>query len=139
MRKEVKRKINDNGSYTETFKIEQTPKDGAVPLQEMQPASKGLPTDNYGEYRIGYGRTVGFSTDDPRITRPAIAVFALIFFGIGIFFAFFIKTNDFFMKIFGLMFSGIGIFIFIKGNKEISELQREKKNKIDNYKNNSNI
>ena len=40
--------------------------------------------DIYGKYYIGYGKTVSFTTNDPRITRPFLYGVCGLFFAIGV-------------------------------------------------------
>lgn len=63
MKREVKYKTNDNGSYTEIETATQTPEDGFVPEEEMK-----LWTDHQKKrYFKGYGASVSYTTNDPRV------------------------------------------------------------------------
>lgn len=80
MKREVEITINDNGSYTEKVTITQTPEDGFVPDSVMQPHAR----HTRGKYHKGFGKSVTYTTNDPRVTRPFAYGMCGLFLIIGI-------------------------------------------------------
>ena len=125
MEKQTQTKINDNGTYTKIETIQTTPDDNFVPFDTRRP--NALYDYNKDKmYHKGNSKTVSFTTDDPRITRPFVCIVSLIFIAIGIYQI----LND--LVFFGIIFLPIGIAFFIKGNKDIDKIAKEyKKQNID--------
>ena len=122
-------KINDNGSFTEIVTIETTPKDGLIPESSMHKAD----FKNRRKFHIGYSKSTMFTTNDPRKTRPFIYFLSGLFLIIGIGS---IITHSWF---FGITFTSVAIIMFIVGNKEIDEVEKElkeSKNNKDKQQNN---
>lgn len=125
MEKQTQTKINNNGTYTKVETMQTTPEDNFVPFDTRRP--NALYDYNKDKmYHKGISKTVSFTTDDPRITRPFVWIISLIFIVIGIYQIF----ND--LVFFGILFLPIGIAFFIKGNKDINKIAKEyKKQNID--------
>lgn len=122
--KRKKEKINNtiiNNLYKET--IETTPEDGFVNAKEINP----LKIQHYGkgntQYRKGYAKTIVYTTDDPRITRPFAYSMCVIFFVIGIFL---LLIGNFG---FGIIFFVLAIFAFVKSKENIDKTAKKLKAK----------
>lgn len=121
MKKETK--ISDGEIKATIETIETTPEDGFVPDKEIRPVKM----QHYGEgnmqYHKGYSKTVVYTTNDPRITRPFVKIICGIFFVIGLMMLLF--GNLFF----GIIFIATSIFAYSKAKKDIDkiadELERE--------------
>ena len=114
MEKKTDYKINENGSFRKEETTRTTPEDGLVPECEIRPAA--LPHTTRGKYHVGYSTTKAYSTNDPRITRPIVAVFCGIFLLVGII------TLLLRLWLFAAAFIGIAIFGFVKANKDIDAI-----------------
>lgn len=122
--KKTKEKVNNtiiNNLTVET--IETTPKDGFVSDKEIRPVKMQHYGDGNTQYHKGYAKTVVYTTNDPRITRPFIKVVCGIFLTIGLIMLLF--RNWFF----GIIFVGTSIFTYIKANKDIDKVAEKLKNK----------
>jgi len=104
--------------------IEVTPEDGFVSDKEIRPTKM----QHYGKgnrlYHKGYAKTVSYTTNDPRVTRPFIKLVCGIFFAIGLIML--LLFRDLF---FGIIFIGTSIFTYIKANKDIDKVAEELKSK----------
>ncbi len=114
MEKKTDYKINENGSFCKEETIRTTLEDGLVPEREIKPAA--LSGETRGKYHVGYSTTKTYSTNDPRITWPFVAVFCGIFLLIGII------TLLLHLWFFAAAFIGIAIFGFVKANKDIDAI-----------------
>ena len=121
--KKTKEKLKDtiiNNAEVEI--IETTPKDGFVSDKEIRPVKM----QHYGyrniQYHKGYSKTVVFTTNDPRITRPLIKIMCGIFFGIGLITL--LLFRDIF---FGLIFIVSSVFTYFKTKKDIDKIANELK------------
>jgi len=112
----IQNERNSNGNFKT---IETTPNDGFVPEKVIHPAN----TNAKGNYHKGYTKTIVYSTNNPKITRPfAYGIFGL-FFVIGLF------TLLIGLWYFTIPFIGISIFGFIKSKKDIDKIAEKLKNK----------
>ena len=121
--KKTKEKVDNtiiNNLYKET--IETTPEDGFVPDKEIRPVKMQHYGDGNTQYHKGYSKTVVFTTDDPRITRPFIKIMCGIFFVIGL--VMLLLFRDIF---FGLIFIATSVFTYFKANKDIDKIADELK------------
>lgn len=115
--KKTKEKVDNtiiNNLYKET--IETTPEDGFVPDKEIRPVKMQHYGDGNTQYHKGHSKTVVFTTNDPRITRPFVYGVCGIFFVIGIFM---LLAGDFF---FGIIFPVLSILMFVKAKKDIDKV-----------------
>lgn len=122
--KKKKEKVDNtiiNNLYKET--IETIPEDGFVSEKEIRPVKM----QHYGKdnirYHKGNAKTVIYTTNDPRITRPFTYGVCGIFLAIGIFML--LLQNWFF----GIIFTVVAIFGLIKSKKDIDKVSEELKNK----------
>lgn len=119
MKREAEYKINDNGSYTEIVKVTQTPEDGFVPQEEMMP-SADRQTKRFFK---GYAIEVGYTTNDPRVTRP-------FFYGAcGLFIIIGIILSVFHVWMLGIPFIGMALIIFFSSMKSSNAIEKELKEK----------
>lgn len=126
MRREVETKINDNGSYTEKVTITQTPEDGFVPDSVMRPNDR----HTRGKYHKGFGKTVIYTTNDPRVTRPFAYGMCGLFLIIGIILLWF------HVWIIGISFIVMTLIAFFGFKKQIDAVAEElEKNGQDTWPN----
>lgn len=121
---------NDNGSYTKIEKIETTPENGFVPEADIH----RVDVDNYGEFHKGYSKSTVHTTNDPRITRPALKIMCGIFAVVGLFLLLIgIISFSFSNILFGILFVFFGSFGYIKGKKDIDKIEEELKQNDKEY------
>lgn len=122
--KNTKEKINNtiiNNLYKET--IETIPEDGFVKDKEIRPVKMQHYGKDNTQYHKGYAKTISYTTNDPRITRP----FAYGVFGIALLIGFFmLLIGNWF---FGIIFTSTALFGFVKSKKAIDKVAEELKNK----------
>ena len=119
MKREVDYKINDNGSYTEIVKVTQTPEDGFVSKDEMMPSA-----DRHTKrFFKGYAIEVGYTTNDPRVTRPFVYGACGLIIIIGII------LSAFHVWMIGIPFIGMALIIFFSSMKSINAIEKELKEK----------
>lgn len=114
MEKKTDYKIKENGSFSKEETIRTTPEDGLVREREIRPAA--LSGETRGKYHLGSSTTKTYSTNDPRVTRPFVAIFCGIFLLIGI------VTLLLHLWLFSAAFIGAAIFTFVKANKDIDAI-----------------
>ena len=122
--KKIKEKIDNtiiNNLYKET--IDTTPEDGFVKDKEIRPVKMQHYGKGNTQYRKGFAKTVTYSTNDPRITRPFAYGVGGIFLAIGIIML--LVGNCFF----GIIFTAIAIFGLVKSKKDIDKVAEELKRK----------
>lgn len=119
MKREVETTINDNGSYTRKETITQTPADGWVSDTVMRPHAR----HNQGKVRKGYGKTVAYTTNDPRAARPFVYGMCGLCFMIGIALLCFHIWNI------GIFFIVIPLIAFFGSKKRIDAVDEELKEK----------
>lgn len=117
---EKNEEIKDNDIFFKKETITQTPEDGFVPVNIMRPAN---PNDHPNTYFKGYGKTVTFTTDDPRVTRPFAYGVCGLFFVIGIILLLFQ------IWILAIPFIAMSVFGFYKSKKSIDAKADELKKK----------
>lgn len=126
MEKKTKSTIKENGSFYTEETIRTTPEDGLVPENEIRPAA--MLDETRGKHHIGYSTTKSYATNDPRVTRPFVAVFSAIFaligglvllMGLWAFAAFRSGGLPMILMVFGVVFISLAIFIYKKANKDI--------------------
>lgn len=122
MKREVETIINDNGSYTEKVTITQTPDDGFVPDSVMRTNTRRT----RGKYHMGYGKTVIYSTNDPRVTRP----FAYGMCGLLIIIGIILLVLH--VWIIGFPFIGMSVILFFSFKKQIDAVAEELEKKGQN-------
>lgn len=115
MKREVEIKTNDNGSYTEKVTITQTPEDGFVPDSIMRPYSR----HTRGKSHKGYGKTVIYTTNDTRVTRPAVYGMCGLLLIIGIILLLF------HVWLIGFPFIGMALIVFFSSKKQIDTVAEE--------------
>lgn len=123
MEREQETKINDNGSYIKKETIKKTPEDGFVPERVMKPTNQFT----YRKYHKGYGKTVSYTTNDPRITRPFAYGMCGLFLAIGIILLLF---RIWFIAI---MFIAVSLIGFNKSKKDINAIADELKKKDQDH------
>lgn len=121
MERKQETKIKDNGSYIEKEIITQTPEDGFVPNSIMEPARPDTYSDK--RYYKGYRKTVSYTTNDPRITRPFIYGLCGLFLIIGIIL---LLSHSWVMA---TLFILIPLFGFYESKKDIDAIENELKKK----------
>ena len=110
-----------NNLYKET--IETTPDDGWIEAKEINPTKINHYRKGNRKYYKGFSKTVSYTTNDPRITRPIAYSMCGIFLIIGIIMLLF--RNWFF----GIIFATTAISVFFKFKKSIDKIAEELKNK----------
>ncbi len=126
MKREVEIKTNDNGSYTEKITITQTPEDGFVPDSVMKPNAR----HTRGKFHKGYGKTVIYTTNDPRVTRPVAYGMCGLFLIIGIILLLF------HVWLIGFPFIGMALIAFFGFKKQIDTIAEElEENRQDTWPN----
>lgn len=122
--KKIKEKIDNtiiNNSYKET--IETTPEDGFVKDKEIRPVKMQHYGEGNTQYHKGFAKTVSYTTNDPRITRPVAYGICGIFFAIGI--VMLLIGNYFF----GVIFTAVAIFGLVKSKRDIDRVAEELRSK----------
>ncbi len=117
MEKKTERTINHNGSFSVKETTTFTPEDGAVPLQDVRPAAPF--SEVRGKSHIGYAATKTTTTNDPRITKPLVWFFAIVFLLVA-FFAYAIGYWPF-----SIPFAGSAIFILVKGRRDVNRVAKK--------------
>ncbi len=126
MKREVEIKTNDNGSYTEKITITQTPEDGFVPDSVMRPNTR----HTRGKFHKGYGKTIIYTTNDPRVTRPVAYGMCGLFLIIGIILLLF------HVWLIGFPFIGMALIAFFGFKKQIDTIAEElEENRQDTWPN----
>lgn len=122
--KKTKEKIDNtiiNNLYKET--IETTPEDGFVKDKEIRPVKMQHYGKGNTQYHKGFAKTVSYTTNDPRITRPVAYGICGIFLAIGIIM---LLIGNWF---FGIIFTAIAIFGLVKSKKDIDKVAEELRSK----------
>lgn len=122
--KKIKEKIDNtiiNNLYKET--IETTPEDGFVKDKEIRPVKMQHYGEGNTQYHKGFAKTVSYTTNDPRITRPVAYGICGIFFAIGI--VMLLIGNYFF----GVIFTAVAIFGLVKSKRDIDRVAEELRSK----------
>lgn len=111
MENNVKRKLKDDGTYVEVATTSTTPQDSITPNY--------LNDEPNNQSTIGYQTYKHIETDDPRIVKPFLYGFCLLFYIIGIF-LFFIK-----LYVFGILFIIMTTICFISNLNSIKKHEQE--------------
>ena len=106
-----------NNLHKET--VETTPDDGFVKTKVLRPAAIRHYGKGKKQYHKGFAKTVTYTTNDPRITRPFAYGISGIFMAIGILM---LLIGNWF---FGITFTFFGAFAFIKAKKAIDKVAEE--------------
>ena len=108
-----------NNLYKET--IETTPLDGFVKDEEIRPVKMQHYGKGNNQYHKGFSKTVIYTTNDPKVTRPFVYGICGIFLIIGIFM---LLIGNWF---FGITFTATALFSFLKSKKEIDKVAEDLK------------
>lgn len=122
--KKTKEKIDNtiiNNLDKET--IETTPADGFVKDKEIRPAKMQHYGEGNTQYHKGLAKTVSYTTNDPKITRPVAYGICGIFLAIGIIML--LIGNCFF----GIIFTAVATFGLVKSKKDIDRVAEELRSK----------
>ena len=112
---------NDNGSYTQKTVKTTDSEDGFVPLSEMYSAG----VNHVGEYHKGKMQVTGYTTNDPRVTRPFVYGMCGLFVFIGILL---LLGKGFVMKFLAACFIGMGAYAFFHEKKKLDAREQQLKN-----------
>ena len=115
MKKEQITKINDNGSYSTYSTTTTTPEDGFVPENITRPN-----TNNINTFHMGY------SKNDPRVTRPFVYIMCSIFIVIGLI-ALLLGGG-----LLGILMMGMGIYGICTEKKKIDAIAKNLKEQQQN-------
>ena len=126
MKKKIIEEKEKNGIYTKVETIEKNFDDGFIHEADFHKINQ----ENYGKFHKGIEKSVVFSTNDPRITRPFLKFICGIFLIIGILLLFIgIISLSFINILFGIfliVFISIGYNV---GKRPIDKLEEELKQK----------
>ena len=112
MKREVKRKVKDDGTYIEITTTTTTPEDGFVPNMNKMNADDS-------SYVKGYQVNTHFETNDPRIVKPFLYGTAILFYII----TFILLFNK--VYFFGIMFLTFTTIFVIGVTKETKKNEQE--------------
>lgn len=128
MEKKVIKEENNSGLYTKVETIEKKFDDGFVDQANFHPANGFHPSNlkSHKEYHKGAEKTVTITTNDPRITRPALKIICGFMLAVGLLFLLIgIISFSFSNILFGILFVFFGSFSYIKGKKDIDKIEEE--------------
>lgn len=112
--------INDLNVET----IETTPEDGFVKDKTIRPVKMQHYGKGNTQYHKGYAKTVVYTTNDPRISRPFVYGVCGIFLAIGILMLLIEKL------FFGVIFTTTAILTFVIAKKDIDKIAEGKRQDV---------